>query len=175
MLVAVGSTNPVKIEAVKLAFSKVWPKRKWIIKGLEVDSGVSNQPTNNEESVKGAKNRAIKACFKLGADFGVGLEGGLEKISGEWFTSGWCVIVNRKQEIGIGSSVSVHIPQVMLKQILKGKELGLVNDLITQKTNTKKEEGHFGIMTKLHLTRTRGYTDAVISALARFLNPQFYR
>ncbi len=65
--VAVGSMNPVKIEAVKLAFKKVFPKKQLEIVGVEVDSGVSVQPMNDRESIKGAKNRAytkieIKFC-----------------------------------------------------------------------------------------------------------------
>lgn len=29
MKVAVGSKNPVKIEAVRLAFEQIWPQRQW--------------------------------------------------------------------------------------------------------------------------------------------------
>lgn len=175
MLIGVGSTNPVKLKAVETAFFKVWPKRKWLVKGLEVNSGVSNQPKSNEETIKGAKNRAFKVLSKLKPDFAVGLEGGLEEVGGEWFDRGWCVVIDSKRVIGIGSSAAVHVPQVMLKYILEGKELGWVDDLFSQKKDTKKNEGHFGLMTKNHLTRTQVYIEAVISALARFITPQFYR
>lgn len=38
MKVVVGSTNPVKINAVKLAFEKVWPNEKWEVTGIKVSS-----------------------------------------------------------------------------------------------------------------------------------------
>lgn len=175
MIVAVGSTNPVKIKAVRLAFRKVYPDKSWFIKGVEVDSQVSKQPKSDEETLTGAINRAKKAISKLKADFGVGLEGGLQKVKGEWFDKGWCVVVNKKAEMGIGSSVNVHVPKVFFNFIEKGLELGIADDIVLGTKNSKYKDGHFGIMTNLYITRTHGYTDAVISALARFLNPQFYR
>ncbi len=175
MLIAVGSTNPVKIRAVKRAFGQIWPQQKITVKGVKVDSGVSNQPKGSAETLKGAKTRAIQALKQLKADFGVGLEGGLEEVLGEWFTRGWCVVINRKKEIGIGASLSIHIPPKMLKLLVQGWELGLVDDFFTQRKNTKKKEGHFGIMTNSYLTRTKAYTEAVIAALARFINPHFYQ
>ena len=54
MKVAVCSTNPVKIEATRQAFAKVWPKEKWEIISVEVESGVSNQPMSDKESIKQA-------------------------------------------------------------------------------------------------------------------------
>jgi hypothetical protein len=39
-LVVVGSKNPVKIAAVKGAFTAVWPSISWTFQGLDVASGV---------------------------------------------------------------------------------------------------------------------------------------
>ena len=75
MKIAVGSRNPVKIEAVKRAFNKAFGECEVI--GVSVSSDISNMPISFEEGVKGAKNRAEKAIEKLKADFGVGLEGGV--------------------------------------------------------------------------------------------------
>ena len=61
MRVAVGSTNPAKIKAVKAAFQKVWPDKKWVVEGVEVKSGVSDQPMSTSESIKGATNRAKRS------------------------------------------------------------------------------------------------------------------
>ena len=63
MKVAIGSTNPVKIAAVKSAFKKVWPNKKFTFKGIKVNSGVSHQPMSDIESIKGAGNRAKKAAL----------------------------------------------------------------------------------------------------------------
>ena len=53
MKIAVGSENPVKINAVKHAFKLVWPKKKWEVIGVKVTSGVSDQPMSDVESIKG--------------------------------------------------------------------------------------------------------------------------
>ena len=76
MKVAIGSKNPVKIEAVKEAFGKVWPDQDFEFIGIEVPSGVPDQPMSDEESIKGATTRANNALDRLNADFGIGLEGG---------------------------------------------------------------------------------------------------
>jgi non-canonical (house-cleaning) NTP pyrophosphatase len=51
--VVVGSTNPVKIEAVKTAFEMAWPEQVWDVTGVPAASGVSVQPMSNEECIEG--------------------------------------------------------------------------------------------------------------------------
>jgi inosine/xanthosine triphosphatase len=96
MKIAVGSENPTKIEAVKNAFTIVWPEESWDVTGHNVGSDISDQPMSDEESIQGAKNRARKALELTKADFGVGLEGGLQQIGEYWFDSGWIVVVNKE-------------------------------------------------------------------------------
>ena len=173
--VAVGSKNPVKIEAVRLAFSDVWPDVEWEIIGAEVSSGVSDQPMSDSESLKGATNRAKRARKLHQADFGVGLEGGVQKWGKEYVDSGVMVIVAKDGRIGIGSSVRMHTPHKMMKMVLEeGKELGEVCDIIFKRKNTKHAEGQFGLLTKNLITRTEGYRQGIISALVRFINPELY-
>jgi inosine/xanthosine triphosphatase len=174
MKIAVGSTNPVKIEATKLAFEKVWPEENWVVEGVSVDSEVAVQPMSPEECVKGAKNRAKKAISQLKADYGVGIEGALHQVGNDWFTAGWIVIIDKKKRIGIGSSASIMMPQAMMDMIHEGKELGVVNDLVFKRKGSHKEEGHFGLMTKNAITRTLGYRDGVIMALSRFIHPDLF-
>jgi inosine/xanthosine triphosphatase len=173
--VAVGSLNPVKIEAVRLAFTDVWPETNWEVIGAEVSSGVSDQPMSDRESVKGATNRAKRAMKKLGANFGVGLEGGIQKVGKEYVDSGWMIVVSKDGKVGIGSSIRMHTPHKMMKMVLEeGKELGEVCDIIFKRKNTKHAEGQFGLMTKNLITRTEGYRHGVISALVRFIHPDLY-
>ena len=174
MLVAIGSTNPVKIAAVKSAFKKVWPIQYFRFKGIEVDSRVSHQPMSDLESIKGAKNRAKKALKLMKADFGVGLEGGLQKVGKNWFDSGWIVVIDKKGNEGIGSSLKMQTPQKMIKYLRKGLELGDIDDFFFKTKNSKQKEGHFGLMTKNIIFRKDGYMHAVVSALIRFINPQLF-
>jgi len=174
MKVTVGSKNPVKISAVKQAFLTVFPDETWEVVGIDVKSGVSDQPMSDKESIKGATNRANRALRQAKSDFGVGLEGGLQKIGKYWFDCGWIVIVKKNGEIGIGSTIKMITPERLMKLIHEGTELGAANDIVFGKKNSKHAEGHFGLMTNNALTRTRGYTDGVIAALSRFLHPHLF-
>jgi non-canonical (house-cleaning) NTP pyrophosphatase len=96
--VAVGTTNPCKVKAVEEALRRSVVQNNenlqltFQVEGYNVDSGVSNQPWNDEETKRGAMNRARNAYFynkcheDLDSDDGhgpsphiaVGIEGGLE-------------------------------------------------------------------------------------------------
>lgn len=174
MKVAVGSKNPVKIESVRLAFEALWPDKKWQVEGIEVSSGVSDQPMSDEESIKGAYNRAKKALKELKADYGVGLEGGLQLTGDHWLDCGWIVVVDKDGNEGIGSTVKMVVPDKMMKLINEGKELAEACDILFNKTNSKHGDGHFGLMTKNQITRTSGYKDGVIAALSYFVHPNLH-
>ena len=81
--VAVGSKNPVKVNAVGVAFRKVFPSRDVVLHGFDAATSVSDQPVNDRETRTGAFNRAIAASKLFAAtagalpDFAVGLEGGV--------------------------------------------------------------------------------------------------
>lgn len=172
--VAVGSTNPVKIEAVKIGFSKVWPNLTWAVSGLAVDSQISHQPMSDLESIRGARNRATAALANSTAAYGVGLEGGVQQIDDYWFDCGWIVIKDRQGLEGIGSTARIITPQKMIDKLHEGLELGQVVDHFFGTTNAKQGQGHFGLMTNNAITRTRGYADGVIMALSRFLHPELF-
>ncbi len=152
----------------------VGPNKKWEVIGLEIPSGASAQPKSDAESIKGATNRAVGAIKKTGADFGVGLEGGISKIQNIWFDTAWIVAINKKGVKGIGSTINMQTPSSFIKKVEKGMEIGEIDDMVFKRKNSKHEEGHFGLMTKSALTRELAYVDGVISALVRFINPQLF-
>ncbi len=174
MKIAVGSKNPVKIACVKEAFEKVFPDISWDVEGVEITSGVADQPMSDIESITGARNRAQGARDALGADYGVGLEGGLQEIENNWFDSGWIVIVDAAGNEGMGSTIRMLTPEKMMEMIREGMELGHVNDKIFGIENSKHGDGHFGLLTNGAITRTSGYRDGVIAALARFIKPEVF-
>ena len=174
MKIAVGSQNPVKIEAVRLAFEELWPEERWVVEGVNVSSGVSDQPMSDEESIQGARNRAERSIKELHADYGVGLEGGLHQIGELYFDCGWVAVVDRQGIEGIGSTAKIPTPPRMVEMIKKGMEIGVVNDLIFGTQNSKQGDGHFGLMTKNVITRRSGYRDGVVMALSRFVHPELF-
>lgn len=174
MKVAVGSKNRVKIKSVKLAFEALWPDKKWQVEGVDVDSGVPDQPMSDEESIRGAHNRARKALKELRADYGVGLEGGLQKTGDHWLDCGWIVVLDNNGNEGIGSTVKMVVPGKMMKLIHEGQELGVACDIIFDVEDARQGAGHFGLMTKNQITRTSGYKDGVIAALSYFVHPNLH-
>ena len=172
--VLVGSLNPVKIAAVQAAFTTVWPEHTWEIEGVVVSSGVSNQPMSDLESITGARNRAINALAAGEADYGVGLEGGLQQIGEQWFDCGWVVVRDRNGREGSGSTARLAIPPCMISLVQQGLELGEAVDEVFQEHNSKQSGGHFGLMTNNVITRAKAYTDGVIVALACFVHAHLF-
>ncbi|MCD6478608.1 MAG: inosine/xanthosine triphosphatase [Candidatus Diapherotrites archaeon] len=172
MLIAVGTTNPVKIEAVRSAVQKLW--RDAEVKGISVDSGVSLQPKGNEEAIRGAINRAKEALNRLNADLAFGLEGTVVEINQRMFLCGWVAAVDRAGNIGLACTAKVELPKRVAEEIRKGGELGPIMDKIIGENDTKKKQGAVGILTNNLVTRKEAFEQAVLLALARFITPQHY-
>ena len=79
-LIAVGSTNRVKIGAVREVLRSLAPDAR--VEGVDVPSGVADQPFGDEETIRGAQARARGALAALAADLGVGIEGGVVEGAG---------------------------------------------------------------------------------------------
>lgn len=172
--IIVGSTNLTKIAAAKQAFEAVWPNERFETEGVKVDSGVSDQPMSFDETIRGAKNRARAAMLLKQADFTVGLEAGLEKYADGWFESGWVAVLAADGNFGLGSSAIMPIPELVMKGIRQGKELGEVIDELTNRTDVKHQEGFFGLISCGTITRTSAFKDGTVLALAPFARPEFF-
>lgn len=68
--VTIGSSNLVKVNAVKFAFESNWPEEDFEFSEIEVSSGVSEQPMSDLETRLGAKNRALSVLAQTDADYG---------------------------------------------------------------------------------------------------------
>lgn len=173
-LVAVGSLNPVKIQAVAQAFAIVWPENLWRVNGYAAVSGVRPQPLSDEESICGARQRARQAMVALEADFGVGLEGGLQQIAGVWFDRGWVVVSDPQGREGLGATLSMAVPPMLMRRIFAGEELGDAVDAVFQQINSKQQGGYFGLMTGGKVDRMVSFVHGVIAALARFMRAELW-
>ena len=176
MLILVGSKNPVKIESVKEAFEKYFTKIE--VQGIEVSSGVSDQPVN-EDTFKGAKNRAdalfvINKASKMGAQYFVGIEGGIINIYGNWFSLGCICIINENGKSSFGTSSHFSLPKKIIDKLLQGIELGKVIDDLTGQHNSKQKSGAIGHLTKDVITRKDLYIQGIITALIPYLNPDLF-
>ncbi len=172
MLIAIGSKNPAKLKAAKLALKKLFPKAEII--AVDVRSNVSTQPKSDEESIKGAINRAKLALKKTNADFAIGMEGGMHKIGKNYFESGWIAVIDKNGKIGLGSSARWQVSQKISKPLLKGKELAEVINELTARDNVHIKEGVMGLITNGHLPRHISYSHGILFAFAPFISDPIF-
>lgn len=171
--VAVGSTNPVKIGAVRAVVGVLAPHAR--IEGLSVPSGVRDQPVGDDETIRGAIARAHAARAALNADLGVGLEGGIvEEQGGVMRTCAWAAIVDGRGRSGIGGSLAMPLPARVAELVRGGLELGHAMDRLIGEHDTKRGKGAVGILTAGLVDRQRAYEVLVSYALAPFLTADLY-
>lgn len=174
MLIIAASKNPVKIKAVREAFTQAFPGQSVSVEGLPAPSGVSDQPMTDEETLLGAKNRvAFAKAQRPEADFWVGLEGGVAPIEDQLDAFGWMFIRNNEQE-SYARSASFLLPPAATQAIREGGELGPVMDQLFDETNTKHKGGAVGLLTNGLVTREALYVQPLILALIPFLQPRLF-
>ncbi|MBS1808262.1 MAG: inosine/xanthosine triphosphatase [Acidobacteria bacterium] len=171
---AVGSENPVKINCVAQAVAEFWPEAKVV--GINTDSQVSTQPTSEREMKLGALNRAQQALHLVAeAEYGVGIEGGIEENQDGMWAFAVVVIVDREAHQSEGQTGRFKLPEGVARLIREeGLELGAADDQFFGRENSKQKEGAIGILSDGKITRLDLYKPAVVFALLPFLHPEFY-
>ena len=176
MKILVGSKNPVKIASVEEALKNYFDNIDAI--GIEVESGVSVQPVN-DETFTGAQNRAIKLkeindSQMLDADLFVGIEGGITKQFDKWFAFGCICIIDNNGKTGFGTSPHFQLPQSVVEKLLRGIELGDIMDEIMNEQNTKQKHGAIGYFTNGIMNRKELYVEGLKVAVIPFLHKEMY-
>lgn len=137
--VYVGSTNPVKLKAVATVFSD------FEVIGLDVDSKVGNQPLSDQETIKGAINRAQSLPR---GHLRIGLEAGVEESLGILFLVNWGVLIDEDDHHYYAGGTRIPLPKFIKDKLFyEKKELATVIDEYYQTTNIKHHEGAIGIYT----------------------------
>jgi inosine/xanthosine triphosphatase len=164
MLISIGSKNPAKVAAVEQAFKGY----SFEIVSVDTESGVSEQPLTDEETIKGAINRAVSAFDVSGADIGIGLEGGVQETKHGLFLCNWGALMARGMEPIIAGGARIRLPEEIAIQLLAGEELGPVMDQFAKKQNVRKKEGAVGIFTNGKIDRVEMFTHVVKLLLGQF-------
>jgi inosine/xanthosine triphosphatase len=172
MKVIIASKNPVKINAVKAAFSEAFLDIDFEFKGIASDSGVPDQPIGEKQTFQGAKNRLdFIQNSEPKADYWVGIEGGINNDSdGSMEAFAWMIIRSESKE-GKARTANFYLPKQISTLVNGGMELGHADDKIFGKSNSKQSSGSVGILTQYKLNRTEYYSHAILLALIPFLNP----
>ncbi|SDG56767.1 inosine/xanthosine triphosphatase [Psychroflexus sediminis] len=172
--VIIASKNPVKIKAAKQGLEQMFPDQEFECVGVSVPSNVSDQPMSDEETFRGAKNRADNAAnTHKDADFYFGIEGGIAQIDNEMQAFAW-VVIKSGEKYGKSRTGTFFLPKQVVVLIQEGKELGEADDLVFKRDNSKQKSGAVGILTGDLIDRTSYYTEAVILALIPFKNEALY-
>lgn len=173
--VVVASLNPVKQAAARKAFERAFPDLAISITGLNVPSGVRDQPLTDSETLLGARQRAQRAQHTHPhADFWVGLEGGVADAQGLGLHAfGWMCIRTDSREYS-ARSASFPLPRAAVAAIEAGEELGPVMDDLFGEQNTKHKGGAVGLLTNGLVSREDLYIQPLIFALIPFMHEPLF-
>lgn len=167
--VVVASTNPVKIQAVQEAFTPFF-NNSFEVEGFEVSSGIKEQPLSDQETFIGASNRVDNLKKKYpGADFYIGIEGGVDLFGGNYFHGfGWVYILSG-DKVSFSRSSTFPLTAEISQMIQEGKELGPITDELFGLKESKKKGGIIGVLTNGVVDRKELYIQPIQFALIPFI------
>ncbi|MEM8874416.1 MAG: inosine/xanthosine triphosphatase [Planctomycetota bacterium] len=171
--VAVGSANPVKIDAthdglVALGFDVA-------VVGIDVPSGVDAQPVGDDETFQGALNRA-HAVRASAADavLAFGIEGGVVWRGDILDAMAWVVALDRDGQIGSARTATFSLPPAVARLVADGVELGDADDQVFGRKDSKRTNGAVGLLSGDAIGRTEYYAHAVTLAALRWRQPELW-
>lgn len=124
MILAVGSKNPVKSAAALQGAQQLFQRSDIEVANYDAPSQVSDQPMGDEETLLGARNRALATYNAYHAehgrypDYSLGLEGGV-RVEKEGYLEcfAWIVVYNG-HFYSKASTASLLLPQALKKMIV---------------------------------------------------------
>lgn len=175
----VGSTNPVKLEAARLATIRQWPELT--IQGFEIASAVAAQPLTDAETRAGATHRARMALNQGLSDLshatlstadsapklGIGMEGGVYRRGKEVWNTVWIAVVDdpsTRAPVYESNGAHFRLPNNIGQPILQGQEMADVFSSLFDGADIRSTIGAIGALTNQYITRAEEYS--AICALA---------
>ena len=166
--VAIGSTNPIKIQAVKNVLNHDHIR---IVSCLAV-SHVRPQPLSDEETKQGAINRAKDCLEKTQASLAIGLEAGIVFLSAECYLCHWGALVDRKQNVYSTNGPLILLPKHYRELLLNGQNL---EEIMHHSTGIQKlgaKQGAIGVFTDNRLDREQVLTHMVKVLVGQYTHYQ---
>lgn len=176
MKVLVGSENPVKIQSVQESFLTFFEQVE--VEGIHVDSGVAEQPIN-DETFEGAKNRAgnvkqINDQQNLGAAFFIGIEGGVLQLHNRRFIFNVVYILDQHNRDSFATTGLYELPSAISKDLLANKGFGRAIGELANDSFNAREHGTVGFLTNGEIDRLQNQVQGITLALIPFLNDNLY-
>jgi inosine/xanthosine triphosphatase len=151
MKVAVGSKNSAKITAVEEGFQFIQLNAE--VLPVDVESGVSSQPFSDEETIRGAIQRAKRSLSAGEAEIGIGLEGGVTETPQGLLLCNWGALAEIGKEPLVAGGARILLPKEIAERLRAGEELGPVMDEFCRRKQIRQKEGAVGIFTNGLVTR----------------------
>ena len=164
MRVHVGTRNPLKVNAVRAAFTEIYPDVLPDVIAVPVKTDLPPQPIG-EQVVQGAKARAQKALRD--GDFGVGIEAGLVKFPGYegYLNVQFCVVVDAERRMTVGHGPGFQLPPTIEAKLLAGSTLNREMSRVAGIPEIKSKMGAVGILSRGLIDRSTITREAVWMAL----------
>lgn len=153
MKIAVGTKNKAKRLAVQNVMDRVL-EQSIEVEGLDVASRVSDQPFSDDETRKGAINRATSVREVTGADLAFGLEGGVKWLGNELYLCNWAAL-STAQGIYTAAGAQIPLPKEIALALIAGEELGPIMDRYTDTYDIRQNAGAIGIFTDGLINRSQ--------------------
>ena len=172
--VVLASDNPAKLAAVRSGFQRMFPDEPLAFEGVSVPSEVAEQPFSDEETLRGAFNRARNAARqKPQADIRVGVEGGVEEMGGGLAAFAWVVILAEGCS-GKARTGAFFLPPAVAEWVRQGVALGEADDRVFGRNGSSRQNGAVGLLTGDVLDRAGLISEGVVLALIPFKNRDLY-
>ncbi|MFH1358393.1 MAG: inosine/xanthosine triphosphatase [archaeon] len=177
MIINVGSKNKNKVDAVKEIILEYDFLKDADVVSIEVSSGVSDQPKSAEETIQGAKNRAINS-FK-DCDLSIGYESGLIRLPETktgYANIDVCAIYDGNK-FHLGFAPMFEYPIEATKMVFnEGLDMSqaFFKNSLTEKENIGAHEGIVGFLTKGRMTRKEFTMHGIRMALIHLEFPELY-
>lgn len=171
--VAVGSTNKVKVDAVRSILTQVFGLVD--IVSVEPEHGFEKQPME-DRVIEGSIERARNALTRAGADLGVGIEAGLfyNRALGRYLDIQYCAIVDSRGRLTVGHGPGFEYPPAVIESVLRGNTVGDTMSGITGIERIGHKQGSIGYLSDGMIDRTRLTEIAVLMALIPRIRTELY-
>jgi len=154
----------------------MFPDLPAVVRGVAVPSGVPHQPWGQEETWKGAleRARAVRERHPKAA-YSVGIEGGVDDVAGALQAFAWVAVLatgkTGSSRTGRARTGVFELPVEVAELVREGLELGDADDRVFGRSGSKRNTGSIGLLTNGALDRTEYYAQAVVMALIPFRWP----
>jgi non-canonical (house-cleaning) NTP pyrophosphatase len=165
MKVIVGSMSALKTTVVEIAMRELGQVRT--IVSVPVASGVASQPVGEDETLRGARQRAMSAKAVDSSVCAIGIENGIRQVGNGW--EDWAVIVLLPAD---GTEIIVHSDGVAVPTDIvevaraRGFSTTTVGAVLAERFGSLSDDPHT-FLTGGRVSRQELLVSAVVRALAQ--------